>query len=139
MVVDDVAGMGDPLPAGDELVFGRFPERVAHAAVIAAEADAAFDRGSKRLRLFLGDLRHGVDRHDEAEVGDGGIGKGGGGGLDADAEAFRLQHVLHDAGALLGLVAGPATPDDQGFPHGSLPQACRRSPSTGLLANGLIA
>ena len=43
-VVDDVAGMGDPLAAAHELVFDRLAEGVAHAAVIAGKADAASHR-----------------------------------------------------------------------------------------------
>ena len=70
-VVDDVAGMGDPLAAAHELVVGRIAEGVAHAAVIAGEADAARARRVVRLvELLLLDLRHGVDRHDQAHVGD---------------------------------------------------------------------
>ena len=40
-VVDDVAGMGDPLAAAHELVLDRLAKGVAHAAVIAGKADAA--------------------------------------------------------------------------------------------------
>ena len=69
-VVDDVAGMGDPLAAAHELVFGRVAERIAHAAVIAGEADAAAHGAGEIGDLLLLDLRHGVDRHDQAQVRD---------------------------------------------------------------------
>ena len=67
-IVDDVAGMRHPLAADHELVFGLVAERVGDAAVIAAEADAALDRGGEVRQLLLVDLRHGQDRHDQAEV-----------------------------------------------------------------------
>ena len=57
-VVDDVAGMGDPLAAAHELIVDALAERVAHAAVIAGEADAAAHRGGEVLDLLLLDLRH---------------------------------------------------------------------------------
>ena len=44
-VVDDVAGMGDPLAAAHELVVDAVAEGVAHAAVIAGEANPAAHRG----------------------------------------------------------------------------------------------
>src|SRR5271165_755757 len=43
-IVDDVAGMGDPLTAAHEVVLDALAERVAHAAVIAGETDAALHR-----------------------------------------------------------------------------------------------
>ena len=69
-VVDDVAGVGDPLAAAHELVFDRLAERVAHAAVIAGEADAAAHGPGEVRHLVLLDLRHRVDRHDQAQVVD---------------------------------------------------------------------
>src|SRR4029077_15740167 len=38
-VVDDVAGMGDPLAAAEKLVIYRIAERIAHAAVMARKGD----------------------------------------------------------------------------------------------------
>ena len=46
-----------------------------------------------------------------------GIGEGLGGVLDVDLEAVPLEHLGDDMGALLGLVAAPAAPDDQRFAH----------------------
>ena len=46
-VVDDVAGMGDPLSPAHELVLDRLAKGVAHAAVIAGEADPALHRLGK--------------------------------------------------------------------------------------------
>jgi hypothetical protein len=52
--------MRHELSAAHELVLGRLAERVAHAAMIAAEADPARDRAAEIFELFLGDRRHGV-------------------------------------------------------------------------------
>ncbi len=41
LVVDDVAGMRDPLAAAQELIVDGIAERIAHAAVMAGEPDAA--------------------------------------------------------------------------------------------------
>ena len=38
LVVDDVAGMGDPLAAAEELIIHRLPEGVAHTAMMAGDA-----------------------------------------------------------------------------------------------------
>ena len=116
-VVDDVAGVGDPLAAAHELVVDRVAEGVAHAAVIAAEPDAASHRLGRGCELLLLDLRHGVDRHDQAQVGDRRVGEGFGRVLDVDLEAFLLEHAADDVGALLGLVPAPAAPDDQCLAH----------------------
>ena len=51
LVVDDVAGMRDPLAAAQELVVDRVAERVAHAAVMAGEPDAAAHRGAEIERF----------------------------------------------------------------------------------------
>ncbi|ENN84128.1 hypothetical protein RHSP_78414 [Rhizobium freirei PRF 81] len=121
-VVDDVAGMGDPLAADDELILDAFTERVASTAMIAGDADAAFDRGSEVLHLFLLDLRHGDDRHDQAEIVDRGIGEGLGAVFEVDLEAVLFQHVADDMGAFLRFVAAPATPDDKCFTHDIPPE-----------------
>src|SRR5579863_602604 len=62
--------MGDPLAAAHELIVDRLSERVAHAAVITGKTDAATHGGRQIVDLFLLDLRHRVDRHDKAHVGD---------------------------------------------------------------------
>ena len=59
LVVDDVAGMRDPLAADHELVLDRLAEAVAHAAVEAGEPDAARDGGGEVGELVLLDRRHG--------------------------------------------------------------------------------
>ena len=117
VIVDDVAGMGDPLAAAHELIVDAVAERVAHAAVIAGEADAASHCGGQVLDLFLFDLRHRDDRHDEAHVGDRRIGEGLGGVFDIDLEVVLLEHLGDDMRALLRLMAAPASPDDERFAH----------------------
>ena len=116
-VVDDVAGMGDPLPAAHELIFDRFAEGVAHAAVIARKADAAAHRRGKLVELLFLDLGHRVDGNDQAHVGQAGIREGFCRVLDEDLEVFFLEHAGDDGSALLGLVPAPATPDDQCLAH----------------------
>ncbi len=109
--------MGDPLPAAHELVFHGIPERIAHAAVIAREADAAAHRRAEVRGLLLLDLRHREDGHDEREVMNGGVGEGGRGRLHADVETLLLQPSAHDGRAEIGVVASPAAIDDHGFTH----------------------
>ena len=87
-VVDDVAGVGDPLAAAHELVLDALAEGVAHAAVIAGEADAAAHGRREVLDLLLLDLRHGDDRHDRLMSAMRRIGEGLGRVLDVDLEAF---------------------------------------------------
>jgi len=52
LVVDDVARMGDPLPAYHELVFGVVPEGVGQSAVPAGKSHAAFDRFQQLFFTF---------------------------------------------------------------------------------------
>jgi hypothetical protein len=82
-VVDDVAGVGHPLPADHEVVGRLTAETVADPAVIAAEPDAALDRCDQVGQLVLGDRAHGYDRHGEVEAVQGRIGEGGGAMLEA--------------------------------------------------------
>ena len=49
LVVDDVAGMGDPLAAAQELVVDRIAERIAHAAVMAARCRRRRCTAAQRL------------------------------------------------------------------------------------------
>ena len=110
-IVDDVAGMSHPLAADDELVVDGVAEGIAHAAVIAGEADAALDRRGEVLDLFLLDLRHREDRHDQAEIMDRGIGEEPRCRvLDIDLEAVFLEHGLDDFGALLAAHARSSRP-----------------------------
>ena len=44
--------------------------------LMAGKPDAACDGSNQIGRLLLGDLRHGADRHDQAEIVQSGIGKG---------------------------------------------------------------
>ena len=116
-VIDDVAGMRDPLAAAHELVARRFAKCVAHAAMIAAKADAALD-GLCQIDLFgLAKLGHGIDRHDQAEFCDRRIGEYRGGVFHAHGKAFFLEHPLDDVRPGLGFVPFPAAPYDQCLPH----------------------
>ena len=100
------AGMGDPLPAGHELVLHLDPEGVAHAAVPAADAGAGADGGGERGERAAGEGRPGVahrpHRHDQVEgaqpglVGEGvqGVGDlhlGAGGAQLAGGVVARLH------------------------------------------------
>ena len=116
-IVDDVAGVGDPLAAAHELIVDAVAERVAHAAVIASEANAASHRCGQVLDLLLFDLGHRDDRHDEAHVRDRRIGEGLGGVFDIDLEVVRLEHLGDDVRAELRLMAAPASPDNERFAH----------------------
>ena len=91
-VVDDVAGMRDPLAADHELVFDAFAECVPHAAVMAGKADAACNGRNQICCLLLGDLPHGVDRHHQAEFGERGIGEGFGGVGNATEKPSSSSH-----------------------------------------------
>src|ERR671911_2134478 len=61
-VVDDVAGVGDPLASHHELVVDTLAERVGHAAVPAGEADAALYGPAQSFLLLVRDLPHRPDR-----------------------------------------------------------------------------
>ncbi len=116
-IVDDVARVGHPLAADDELVFDALAEGIARAAVIAGDTDAAFDGRGEILYLFLLDLRHRHDRNDQRQVVDRRIGEGFGRVFQIDLEPVLLQHVADDMGAFLRLVPAPAAPDDQCLAH----------------------
>ena len=120
-VVDDAAGMGDPLAAAHELIVDAVAEGVAHAAVIAAEPDAAAHRGSEVLDLLLLDLRHRDDRHDQAHVGDRGVGERFGCIFDIDLEPVLLEHAGDDMRAFFRFVSAPAAPYDERLAHRSPP------------------
>ena len=95
-VIGDVAGVGHPLAAGHELVFGFIAEGVAHGAVKAAEPHAALDRRAEIFHFVPFDCRHGDHRHDEVKPGDGGIGIGRGGVFHAHLKTVALQKAAHD-------------------------------------------
>src|SRR5262249_32082985 len=69
-IIDDVPRMRDPLAAAHELIGDALAEGIAHAAVEAAEPHAALDGPGQVVDLLLLDLRHRVDRDDEAHIGD---------------------------------------------------------------------
>ena len=116
-IIDDVAGMRDPLAAHHELIFGGVAKRVAHAAVIAGKANAAAHRLLKIGQLAVFNLRHRVDRHDQTEFTKLWVREGRRRGLGPDVKPFLAQHFADNRGALLGLVAAPAAPYDQRVAH----------------------
>src|SRR5829696_4081178 len=61
-VVDDVAGMGDPLSPDHELVVDAVAKGVGHATVPAREPDTALDGSCQALYLLLCDSTHRPDR-----------------------------------------------------------------------------
>ena len=117
LVVDDVAGMRHPLAAAEKLIVHRIAERIAHAAVMAGEPDAAPHRRTEIERFRLLDLRHGVDRHDQRQVMDRRIGKRRRRGLDPDLEAFLLQPAPHHRGAEIGIMSRPTAPYNHRLAH----------------------
>ena len=63
-----VAGVGDPLSAGEELPFAAISECVAHPAMASRHAHSAFHRDEDGLEFFRFDLAHRPDGDDEVEV-----------------------------------------------------------------------
>ena len=113
-VVDDVAGVRDPLAAAHELVARRGAKGIRHAAVVAAEPDAALDRAAQIVELGPLDRRHGADRHDQGELVQRRIGERGGCRVStAHGEARLAQQAGDDLRACLGLVPLPAAPHHQ--------------------------
>src|SRR4029450_10492223 len=121
LVVDDAAGMGHPLSPPQELVLDRIAERIAHAAVVAAHADALLHGGAEIERLRLLDLGHGADRHDQRQVMDGRIGERRCLGLDPDAQAFGLQPAADYRGTEVRIMTRPAAPYDHRLAHAATP------------------
>jgi hypothetical protein len=114
LVLLDVVGMGDELAADEELELRRVAERVAHPAMEPGDPDAALDRVEQARELAVGDRAHRPDRHDQAQAAHRlavreGVERRG----DLDREALRAQRLGAMLCERLGLVAFPATPDDQ--------------------------
>src|SRR5215216_2563642 len=113
-VVDDFAGMGDPLASHHELVVDAVAERVGHAAVPACEPDPALHSTAQTLLLLVRDLPHRPDRDYEVkgshllsiEVGVEGCG-------DLYLVPILLEDGRKYGGALLGFVALPAAADEE--------------------------
>jgi hypothetical protein len=113
--------MGNPLSAAQELVVDRIPERIAHAAMMAAHADALLHGRAEIEGLLLLDLRHRADRHDQRQVMDGGIGERRCLALDPHVEAFGLEPAADYRGAEVRVMTRPAAPHDHRLAHRATP------------------
>ena len=113
-VVDDVAGVGDPLPADHELVLGAAAEGVGHPPVPAGNSGPAGNGVEQTAELLLADLALRPDRHDE-------IGLPQQVRIEIDVECLANGHleaiVPQDTGeerrALVRLMPLPAARDQQ--------------------------
>lgn len=114
-VIDDVAGMGNPLTAYRELVFGMRSKGIGHPAVPAAETGPAFPYGPQQSgRLVVLDRALRDDGHDQIGGGETiGIQEDIEIGLECHVEAMSAQDIAEQRGGLPWLMPFPTAPHDE--------------------------
>ena len=114
-IVDDIAGVGDPLAARHELIFSLIAERIAHQPVHSGQTYTAPHRSAEIFYFWRFNRAHGDHGHDERKIAYRQIGKCLRTRRNMHGKTVAFQKFFRDSGRAFWRVALPATPTNKGL------------------------